>query len=190
MRSKSVSLCALAFALLVAAAGGRAQSNQRQERVSVLNSPVDEKTVVRFFYDPTGDYFHKPLVFRVVEADNPLLNTAPIREEGRTAYISLPEMRDLVQSLTRSGLGWQESETVEVLGSYKKLPVSDDMEILVVFSNRTAKAQIAPKTICRTLRPLDAALKTPRALWEFQGFRLNYGCKVPGYKPDAYPDHY
>jgi hypothetical protein len=87
-------------------------------------------------------------------------------------------------------LAWQESEAVEALGSYKKLPVSDDMEILVAFANGTAKAQITPKTICRTLKPLDAALKTPRALWEFQGFRLNYGCKVPGFKPDAYPDHY
>ena len=193
MISKSMSFWALALVFLLVAGGGRAQSNQKHERVSVLNSPIDEKTVVRFFYQPPGDYLHAPLVFHVVEEGNPLLNTAPMREEGRTAYISLPEMRELVQALAHSNLAWRESETVELLGSYKKLTLAgvglDNMEALVVLSNGTAKAQIAPKAICKTLKPLDAALKTPRALWESQGFRLNYGCKVPGFKHDAYPDH-
>jgi hypothetical protein len=143
-----------------------------------------------FFFDPPGEYFHKPLVLCVVKEGDPLLNTAPIREEGRTAYVSLSEMRELVQRLGRLDLAWQESETVEALGSYKNLPVFDDMETLIAFSHGTAKAHIAPKIICRTLQPLDAALKTPRALWELQIFRLNYGCKVPGFKADAYPDHF
>jgi hypothetical protein len=190
MKSKNMSFWALALALLISACVGKAQYNQKHERVSLLNSPVDEKTVVRLFYDPAGDYFHKPLVFRVVQEGNPLLNTAPIREEGRTAYISLLEMHDLVEKLVQADLAWQESERVAVLESYKKLPVSDEMEVLVAFSHGMARAQINPKTICRTLKPLDAALRTPRALWEFQGFRFNYKCKVPGFKPDAYPDHY
>jgi len=99
----------------------------------------------------------------------------------------------LVQALAHSNLAWQESETVEILGSYKKLMLAgvglDDMDVRLVLTNGTAKAQIAPKAICKTRKPLDAALKTPRALWEFQGFRLNYGCKVPGFKHDAYPNH-
>jgi len=189
MMLKSMRFCVLALALLVAAGGVMAQSNQKHERVSIPNSAVDEKTAVRFFYDPAGDYFHKPLVFRVVEEGSPLLNTAPIREEGRTACISLPEMRDLVQKLVHTDLPWHESGAVEVLGSYKNLPVSDEMELLVVVSNGTLRTQITPKAICRILKPLDATLKTPRALWEFQGFQLNYGCKVPGFKPGAYPDH-
>lgn len=193
MISKSVSFCVLALALLVAAYGEKVQSNQNHERLSVLNSPVDEKTVVRFFYQPSGDYFHFPLVFRVVEENDPLLNTAPMREEGRTAYISLSEMQDLAHLLAHSGLGWQESETVEVLGSCKKLGLNgiglDTMDVRFVSSRGTATAEFSPKVICMILKPLDSALKTPRALWEFQRFRLNYNCKVPGFKPDAYPDH-
>ncbi len=190
MISKSRSFWALALTFLLAAGGGSAQSNQKHQRLSVLNSAVDEKTVVRFFYQPPGDYLHAPLVFRVVEEGNPLLNTAPMREEGRTAYISLSEMRELVQALARSNLAWQESETIELLGSYKKLDLAFiGMEIFVGNSKGTARARVVPKAICKTLKPLDAALKTPRALWEFQGFRLNYGCKVPGFNHEAYPDH-
>lgn len=194
MICKSMSLSVLALGFLLAAGGCKGQSIQKHERISVLNSPVDEKTAVRFFYYPAGDYIRIPLVFRVVEESNPLLNTAPMREEGRTAYISLSEMRELVHGLIRSGLGWQESQTVEVFGLYKDLTLAgiglDTMDVRLVSSKGTAKAEISPKAICMILKPLDAALKTPRALWESQGFRLDYGCKVPGFRPDAYPDHY
>jgi hypothetical protein len=187
---RSMNYCAVALALLVWAGTGEPQSNQKRERVSVLDSPVDKKTAVRFFYDPPGDYFHKPLVFHLAEDGSPVLNTAPVHEEGRIAYISVSEMRALVNSLAHTRLAWRESKTVEVLGSFKSLPVSDDMEILVTFANGTAKAEISPKAICATLRPLDAVLKTPRALWEFQLLRLDDGCEVPGFKAEAYPDHF
>jgi hypothetical protein len=176
---------------LAAIAARGAQPNQGKERASVLNSPVDDKTTVRFFYDPPGDYFHYPLVFRVVEEGNPLLNTASMQKEGQTAYISLSEMRELVRLLAHSGLRWQESETVEVFGSYKKLALAgvglDAMDVRVVTSRGTAKAEVSPKDIC-TLKPLDAALKGPRILCEFQAFRINYGCKVPGFKYGACGD--
>jgi len=193
MMSKSMSFWALPLIFPLVVGGGWAQLGQKHKQVSFLNSAVDEKTVVRFFYYPAGDYIRIPLLFRVVEEDNPVLNTAPMREEGRTVYISLPEMRNLVQALTRSGLGWEETEAVEVLGSYKDLTRAgiglDTMDVRVVTAKGTAKADISPRAICMILKPLDAALKTPRPLWEFQGFRLNYGCKVPGFKPHSYPDH-
>lgn len=190
MLSKRISFWAWALAALVAVDAGGMQSSQKPFRAFDLHLEADDKTAVRFFYQPAaGDYFHAPLVFSVIEEGNSLINTAPMREAGRTVYISLSEMSDVVQGLKRSDIVWQESGDIVTLGSYKKLPLFDDMEILVANSMGTAKARIAPKAICRTLKPLDAALKTPRALWEFQGFRLNYGCKVPGFKPDAYPDH-
>ncbi|HEY6386975.1 MAG TPA: hypothetical protein VIX91_14970 [Candidatus Acidoferrum sp.] len=169
---------------------GEMQSSQKPFRASDLHLEADEKTVVRFFYQPAlGDYFHAPLVFSVVQEGNPLLNTAPMREAGRTAYISLSEMREMLQSLKRSDIVWEESGDTVTLGSYKKLPLLDEMEILIASSTGMARTRVAPKTICGTLKPLDLALKTPRALWEFQRFQLNYGCKVPGFKYDAYPDH-
>lgn len=180
----------LALALLVSNLNGGELQTAPLFTQGDLHLEGDEETAVRFFYDPPGEYFHAPLVFRVVEEGNPLLNTAPMKEAGRTAYISLSEVRLMVQSLKRASLVWEESGDIVTLGSYKKLPLFNDMEILVANSVGTAKTRIAPKTICRTLKPLDAALKTPRALWELQRFRFNYGCKVPGFEPDAFPDHY
>jgi hypothetical protein len=64
------------------------------------------------------------------------------------------------------------------------------MEIRVVSPKGTAVATVSPKRICPTLEPLDAALATSRALWEFQLFRVEDGCKVPGFNNQAYPDHW
>lgn len=93
----------LSFGALVLVAftvnAGEMQSSQKLFRQSDLHLEADGKTVIRFFYQPAlGDYFHFPLVFRVIGEGNPLLNTAPMREEGRTSYISLSEMRQMVKS--------------------------------------------------------------------------------------------
>jgi len=194
MLSKTFGFWALVLVALITLSAGQMQSSQKREGTSVLNSPVDEHTVVRFFYQPAlGGYFHFPLVFRAVEESDPLLNTAPMREEGRTAYISPPEMRELVERLAQMDLAWRESDVVEALGPFKELQRAgiglDNMEIFVGCSKGTARTTIAPKTICKTLTPLDNALKSPRAVWELQLFRLGYDCKVPGFKYDAYPDH-
>jgi hypothetical protein len=166
-------------------------SQKHQEKGFVLNSPVGENTAVRFFYDPPlSDYFHFPLVFRAVEKSSPLLNTAPMTAEGRTAYISLVEMQQLMQVLAHSNLAWHESEEVEILGSFKRLQISDGMAVLVVSPMGTAKSQIRPTKICETLKPMDSAIESQHALWEIQAFRLNYGCQVQGFNRDAYPDHY
>jgi hypothetical protein len=81
---------------------------------------------------------------------------------------------------------------MEVFGSSKKLSIAgiglQTMDVRVVITSGTAKAQVSPKDICTILKPLDAALKGPRILWEFQGFRISYGCKVPGFKYGAYAD--
>lgn len=189
MGSKSITLLGVALILLMAGKLHLPQSSPASDRRLVLNSPVDEKTAVRFFYDPAGDYFHVPLIFRGVGHGDPLLDTAPMSAEGRTAFVSLAEMRQLTEALARSGLAWQESESTAVLGSYKALPVSNDMEVLIAYSKAKAVARIPAASICKTLEPLDSALKSPRGLWEFQGFRLNYDCKVAGFKKNAYPDH-
>jgi hypothetical protein len=160
------------------------------DKNSVLDSPVDENTAIRFYYNPAGNYFHVPLIFRPVSPGDPRLDTATIGTEGHTTYISLQEMQQLTQGLGHSDLSWQESEKVEPLGPFKQLPPwADRMEILEVRSRGMAKTSLDPKTICETLQPLDSALKSPRALWEFRGFRVNYGCRVSRFNADAYPDH-
>lgn len=151
----------------------------------MLDCPVDGGPAVRFFYHDEENYFHFPLIFRPVAQGDQRLNTAPMGVEGRTAYISAAEMQQLLQRLMLSDLSWQESEKTEALGSYKRLPSSD----MVVCSKGSARVSLDPKKICDTLAPLDAVLKTPRALWEFQLFRTGYACSVPGFNYHAYPDH-
>jgi hypothetical protein len=144
---------------------------------------------VRFFYQPSeSEYFHVALLFRVVEKNDPRLNTAPVFDVGRTAYISLSEMQQLMTSLSRFSLHWDESAKVEKLETYKTIHSYHGLGIKVLSANGTAKATIEPDKICETLAPLDDALRAPRALWEFQLFRSQYRCRVPDFNPNAYPE--
>jgi hypothetical protein len=188
---KRFGLCVLTLIALAAIGTAGPQSQTTARGKSLFEVSVNESTAVRFFYDEDNEYFHFPLIFRAVSATDPRLNTAPMGFEGRTAYILTTEMQQLLQELGASNLPWQGSKDVEALGSFKKIRNSTDtMEIMVVSSKGTARAKIDPKTICESLEPLDPALKTPRALWEFQIFRIEYDCQVPGFVPDAYPDHF
>ena len=100
-----------------------------------MDSPVDDTTVVRLFYDPPGDYFHFPLVLRAVKPGSPLLDTAPMLEAGRTAYISVSDMEQLVSRLSKMDLVWKQTEAIESLGSFKKLKLAgiggSTMQVLV-----------------------------------------------------------
>jgi len=92
--------------------------------------------------------------------------------------------------LAHLSLRWDQSATIESLETYKTIhSYGYGMGIKVLSANGTAKSLIAPDKICETLAPSDGALLTPRALWEFQGFRLQYHCRVPSYDPDAYPEY-
>jgi hypothetical protein len=157
--------------------------------VDVLGTPVNDKTAVRFFFQP-GNYFHAPLILRVVAASDPRLNTAPMLVEGRTAYITVPEMRHFLDGLENAELSWHESKQKMVFGDATKIFGPDALVIVVVTPKGTADAQVDPSKICKELAPLDKAFSTPRALWEFQIFRAEYNCKVPGLNGQAYPDHW
>lgn len=155
-----------------------------------LTLPAGKDSVVRFYCQPPeSEYFHVALLFRVVEKTDPRWNTAPVFDEGRTAYISLSEMHQLMIKVGHLSLRWDESTKIESLEAYKTIHSHGyGMDIKVLSAKGTAKATIKPSKICETLAPLDSALLTPRALWEFQNFRLPYHCPVPGYNPDAYPE--
>ena len=154
-----------------------------------LNLSVDKNTIVRFFYLPPESYLHPPLIFRVAGAKDGRLGTAPINPPGRTPYISLSEMRNLVTALADWNLSWQESKKLETPKKIETREMTDKMEVNVFFSRGTARALVDPKQLCERLAPLDAALKQPRALWEFQLFRVDYGCHVPEFNRNAFPEH-
>jgi len=146
-------------------------------------------SVARFYYhSPDGEYFHVALLFRVVKRSDPLWTSAPILDEGRTAYISLSEMRQLMVKLACLRLRWSESAQREALETYANIHSYGGMGIKVLSGNGTAKATIAPDKICETLALLDGALRTQRALWEFQLYRLQCHCRVANFNCNAYPD--
>jgi hypothetical protein len=154
-----------------------------------LTSPVDNGTVVRFYYHPpNADRFVYPLVLRVVAANDERMNVAPVLAEGRTVYISLSEMHELVAGMTRSITMGQQTRGVEVLGAWEMIPITEAMDVVIIFSKGAARGVIFREGICKILGSLDSALKTPRAHWEFQRFRFYYGCRVPGFDDAKYSD--
>jgi hypothetical protein len=162
---------------------------QQHAELSILGAPVNESTAVRLFFN-SENYFHAPLILRVVASNDPRLNTAPMLKEGRTAYISETEMLHFMQGLQKMGLSWKESKERVEFGDATKIPPVYAMVIVAISSGGTAEAGFDPAKICENLAPLDAALSTPRALWEFQLFRSEYKCRVPGLDGQAYPDHW
>jgi hypothetical protein len=154
-----------------------------------LDVRVDQNTITRIFYLPPENYFHPPLIFRVVGENDPRLGTAPMADLGRTVYISLSEMRNLIAALADSNLSWQESKKLETPKEIETHEMTDKMEVKLFSSSGTDRAFVDPKRLCERLAPLDAALKQPRALWEFQLFRVDYDCHVPGFERNAFPEH-
>ena len=179
----------ISFLLLVILASAPWTSSQVANERHPLTLGVDKDSVVRFFFVPANNtYYHGPLLFRVVEENDPRWNTAPPSDVGRTAYISFSEMRGLFAALSAEPLSWEESAKIEVLETYKTIRNDGRVDIKVLSSSGTAKSGIPPKQMCETLAKFDAALRTPRALWEFQFFRRQFDCRVPNFDPKAYHD--
>lgn len=171
--------------LIACISPGLSQTNNRSNLSGVITGGTP---VVRIFYQPAGGgYFHSALLFRVVNEDDPKLNTAPIFKDGRTAYISLKEMMRLEDGLVNSGVDWEHSAHVTTPPTVGHYVLRNKMEITIYSSKGTAQAFLSPPSICSTLGPLDSAFSTPRALWEFQLFRFKYHCKIQGFNPNAYP---
>lgn len=168
--------------------GPRASSEDPIEGHS-LSLPAGKSSVIRFFYQPPeSDYFPVPLLFRVVKRNDPRWNTTSYSKIGLTAFVSLSDMQQLVTNLAHLSLQWSESSEIEPFESFPNIRAGGyGMGIKILSAKGTAKALIEPAKICETLALLDGALITPRALWEFQRFRLQYRCRVPDFNLDAYP---
>jgi hypothetical protein len=189
MKSKYLiaQICWFFVAALLTTSLSAGQSTKAHDSLTLS---VDKYTVVRFFYLPANDYLHPALIFRVAGPESPRLNTAPIiNRGGRTPYISIEEMQSLIKMLDRSGLSWHETKTVEVPKMVGFRETTGKVVIKIFSSGGTALSLSDPENICQTLAPLDAAFKQPRALWEFQLFRLDYHCEVPGFNRNAYLAH-
>lgn len=166
-------------------------SSQAVGKNHILSGSVDEKTGVRFFYQhDIKDHFYPPLIFRVVAPDDRRRDTAPLGPEGRFVSVTATEMHDLIERLLQLHISWKETHMTEAFGpSYKARGVGF-LDITVVSPNGTARGGVGSGDVCKALGSLDSAIKTPRALWEFQMYRWFDDCTIPGFDPKKYPDHW
>jgi hypothetical protein len=82
----------------------------------------DRDSVVRFFHQPPdGEYFHVALLLRVAKKNGPRWNTTAYSDVGRTAYVSLSDMKRIMTTLTHLSLQWDESPKIEDLETYKTI---------------------------------------------------------------------
>jgi len=174
--------------LLIGTPSGLAQAD---DQGGLSNLTIDGGIAIRFFFQPPNADFSRPaLIFRVASEGDPNWNSAPIDRQGRSAYISIVEMKELIKLLQATDIKWHGSSQHEQIVPFMTLPEARDMTVTAFAPNGTASATIPPKRICEVLAKLSQGITTARAHWEFGFFRRMYHCKVPDFNPYAYVDHY
>jgi hypothetical protein len=164
-------------------------SSAAGEKSKHVRLACNESTIIRFFLQsPNSDFLRPPIVLRVAKKGSSELMTAPINVEGRSAYVTVEEMREIMNSLQTLDVSWSTSKARESVIPYIKMPRSDDMLITVFSSDGTAKASIPPGRICEVLAKMNAGISSHRAHWQFGYFRGMCSCKVPGFNWEEYPD--
>jgi hypothetical protein len=171
----------LALFLIVACGARVARSQPKRHNDFVLSAPVGSDTAARWYYYSGGDVIDGPLVFRPVEQGSPRLNTVTGAQE-LIAYISFDEMSHLLERLAQLDLRWKESKKTEKLRPFSIFDEpSVNVDIDVVNSAGTAKAKLSGSFACEKLAALDSVFQTRRALLEFQEFRFQMNCNIPGF---------
>jgi hypothetical protein len=164
-----------------------ASQNASGESQEKLLNEATSNTVVRFFYVPPTSYLHPPLIFRVAPSGDLRLGGVPNGDaNGRTIYISMIDMQKVIAALSNSELIWERSQKPKRVEPPLDEELIDRMKITVFFSDRTFEAYVQPDKMCQALSELDFAFSQPGALWEFQLFRVQYGCQVQGFNRKAY----
>jgi hypothetical protein len=160
-----------------------------QNRDGVSGLTIDNKTSVRFlFRRPNANYVLPALIFRVAAEGGPNWNAAPVDQYGRSPYISLSEMTSLVRRLESGHLRWRVSSSASPIEPFEKIAPSQNLLITIYSSNGMATSIVLPNEFCKILSEANQTIELKRAHWEFEYFRRGCGCKVAGYRADAYPN--
>jgi hypothetical protein len=153
---------------------------------------IDGTGTIRFFWTerPFIETSYPPLAFVAVDDRDTRIGTAPMSHYGRTIYISKNEMRQMEGEMAHLPLSWCLSKKVTGLEQFSISLKTLPPDIKIWFSNGTATALLRDDQFCGTIASLDSTIKTPRALWELQYFRIQFSCEIPvSFRSDAYPDH-
>jgi len=96
-------------------------------------------------------------------------------------------MQGLIDGLKALDLSWVDSRGREGFINGLKRRDSGFLDITVVSSKATSKTHIRIARMCDQLARLDPSMPSPRILWQFQLFRVDNGCDVPGYNNSIIP---
>jgi hypothetical protein len=100
-------------------------------------------------------------------------------------------MMGLTKGLLDLNLRWQESEVpVSLVFDLRpeSMPPPGHMQIIVTSSDRSAIAEHPLERLCTSLATLDRSFHSERIRWEFQRYRFNLGCDVPGFEKLRFAD--
>lgn len=153
-----------------------------------------EEFAIRLYYDPLdSSLFVPPVVIKAVGEEDQRLGTMSMTSEYNTnlLYISKSEMESFVGVLVKRKLKWEEPYASFSLKYDRKNPQSwpppNLLEVAANCESGTSRTEVQRESICETLRELNAVIRTDRASWYLQGYRLNWGCSVPQFEPGKYP---
>lgn len=166
-------------------------TGQKPNQSAVLDSPVAESTAVSFFWIGDMDsHFRAPINFYAVSQSDRRFHTVsvgPFADHQWNAFISVSEMQRLMDGLKALDLRWVDSKGREAFKDAQKRTGTGFLDITVVSHDGTSKSYIRIARMCEELSQLDSAMPTPRILWQFQLFRVDNGCHVPGYNNSVIP---
>lgn len=201
----------VAFALLLLLvqplASGTSPHAQGVPNPRVLIQWLRQKNyAVRFVYNPPVFRPHvvTPATLRQVERNDPRYGTwsqgPPF--QGVTMWISPGEMRELVEGLLHLNLAWDLSSKPMTFARERieppppppllpwKVPAArkrETMEIDVTSDAGSAVADLPAERVCSSMAGLDGSLRAPDAVYLFRMERLDWGCKIPGFRPGDQP---
>jgi hypothetical protein len=162
-------------------------AGQSSGQSAVLDSPITESTAISFFWIGDLDsHFRDPMNFYAVSHTDRRFHTVSVDHQWN-AFISSSEMQGLIDGLKALHLDWVDSSGREEFVDYRKRNNDGFLDITVVASKSTSKARIRIARMCDQLARLDSAMSSPRILWQFQLFRVDNGCEVPGYNNSVVP---
>lgn len=188
-----VALLLAVTSLALSATGQRTRPSSASKaqvcRERLLNWAGEKDIGIRVFYAPLTDKiapFKFPRVFVPTSAQDPRLG----KLYGYTLYVLPKEVESLLRKLYELDLNWKAHSTptpLRVRGpQLPTVAVHDRVQVIVSCDKGSCEAFFDGDRFCAVLAGLDSALTTPRALWEFQGYRVNFGCKVPEYDPHKF----
>ena len=175
-------LLALAFVFLVGCRHKPTPVSDAKPDSFLSRAIKAEDVVVRFYYEPMvnepTNISPGPLILMPVSSQDPRLGTRP----AWILYVTLADMRRVLQVLDRASLSWKESPNPkQLVGSAFELPHPhhDSMEVAATTSTESAIAEVVGSNACNLLSDLSSELTNANARDSFAFYRRTVSCLPP-----------